>query len=345
LFGVKAQSTMGGADRTKQILKSLLRLSVTAVLLWLVLSRIDLQQVGRSIKAAKWQFLIIVWLLAILAFWLRSVKMGFILKKQNCEVDSIKIFGASAVTMLYSLIMPGLLSTGVKWYILKRHTGKGSNVFSSMVYNQFIIFILVSTTALIALIATNPASTWQLPAICSVMLALLTFIYLSLLNRTFGPKLTSRLSHILNYLSRSLSDIGRRILEQLSVFQTSPLSFHLKILALEFFCTTVVSTTIYIFAAEAAGINVPIMVLVWQSAVVFMLGRLPISIANLGVREATLIGTLALYKVDASSAFLMSMIIFSNAILMAVIGAVFQLYWVFHKPEEITRANINHKMM
>jgi len=331
LCGVKARSTMGGADRTKQILKFLLRLSVTAVLLWLVLSRIDLQQVGRSIKAARWQFLIIVWLLAILAFWLRSVKMGFILKKQNCEVDSIKIFGASSVTTLYSLIMPGLLSTGVKWYILKQHTGKGSNVFSSMVYNQFTVLILASATALVALIATNPAGTWQLPAICSVMLALLALVCLSLLNRTIGPKLTSRLSNILNNLPRLLSDNGKKILEQLSVFQTSPWSFHLKILALEFTIMTVVRTTIYIFAAEAARINVPITVLVWQSAVVFMLGRLPISIANLGVREATLIGTLALYQVDASSAFLMSMIIFSNVILMAVIGAIFQLYWIFQK--------------
>jgi uncharacterized membrane protein YbhN (UPF0104 family) len=333
------------ADRTKRILKFVLRLSVTAVLLWLILSRIDLQQVGRTIKAARWQFLIIVWLLAILAFWIRSVKMAFILKKQNCEVDSIKIFGASSVTMLYSLIMPGLLSTGVKWYILKQHTGKGSNVFSSMVYNQLIIFILVSTIALVALIATNPADTWQLPAICLVMLVLLTSIYLSLLNHTVGPKLTSRLSHILKPLPKSLRDASLKILEQLSVFQTSSWSFHLKILTLEFSSTTVVSTTIYIFAAEAARIDVPILVLVWQSAVVFMLGRLPISIANLGVREATLIGTLALYGVDASSAFLMSMIIFSNVILMAVIGAIFQLYWVFHKPEEIPRANISHKTM
>jgi len=320
------------ADRTKRILKFVLRLSVTVVLLWLVLSRIDLQQAGRTIKAARCQFLIIVWLLAILAFWIRSVKMAFILKKQDCEVGSIKIFGVSSVTTLYSLIMPGLLSTGVKWYILKRHTGKGSNVFSSMVYNQFIMLILVSITALVALIATNPTGTWQLPVICSVMLALLAFIYLSLLNRAVGPKLTSRLSHILNYLPRPLSDTGRRILEQLSVFQTSPLSFHLKILALEFSCITVVSPTIYIFAAEAAGIDVPVLVLVWQSAVVFMLGRLPISIANLGVREATLIGTLALYGVDASSALLMSMIIFSNVILMAIIGAIVQLYWLFQKP-------------
>jgi uncharacterized protein (TIRG00374 family) len=319
------------AERTKRILKFVLRLSVTAVLLWLVLSRIDLQQVGRTLKTARWQFLIIVWLLAISAFWIRSVKMAFILKKQNCEVGSIKIFGASAVTMLYSLIMPGLLSTGVKWYILKQHTGKGSNVFSSMVYNQFIIFILVSTTALVALIATNPAGTWQLPAICSAILALLAFIYLSLFNRTVGPKLTNRLSHILNYLPKSLSDTGRKILEQLSVFQTSPVSFHLKILALELFCIAVVSTTIYIFAAKAAGIDVPVLVLMWQSAVVFMLGRLPISIANLGVREATLIGTLTLYGVDTSSAFLMSMIVFSNVILMAVIGAIVQLYWLFQK--------------
>ena len=314
-------------DRTKLILKFVLRLSVTAVLLWLILSRIDLSRVGQSIKDARWQFLIVVWVLAILAFGIRAVKMSFILKKQNCKVGITKIFGATSVTMLYSLIMPGLLSTSVKWYILRQHTGKGSNVFSSMVHNQLTLYILVITSGLIALIATNPAGNWQLPAICSVILVLLIVVCLSLLNRTIGPRLTNCLSNILNFLPESFSNTGRKILDQLAVFQRSPWSFHLKILALDFVSFTIVGTTIYIFAAKAARVDVPVGVLIWQCAIIFALGRLPISIGNLGVREATLIGTLALYGVEESSAFLMSMILFSNVILMAIIGAIYQLSW------------------
>lgn len=314
-------------ERCKQILKFIAKLLITAILLLWVISRIDLTQFGETIRNAQWRFLWAVWGLTIVGFWLLSIKMRLILKKQDCHTNTGILFGASAITALYSMVLPGVLDAPVKWYILKQHTGRGSKVFSSMVYNQFTMIIFLSASALVALIATNPAGNWQLPVICSAILAFLTVICLSLLNHTVGPKLTNRLSHILNPLPKSFRDTGRRILEQLSVFQTALWSFHLKILLMNFVSITIVGTAIYIFAAKAARINVPIGVLIWQSAVIFILGRLPITIANLGFREATLIGTLALYGVDASSAFLMSMIIFSNKILMAIIGVVFQLCW------------------
>ena len=49
--------------------------------------------------------------------------------------------------------------------------------------------------------------------------------------------------------------------------------------------------------------------------------------ANLGVREVTLVGILGIYGVEKSEAFLMSMIIFSSLVFMAVIGAIYQISW------------------
>jgi len=325
-------------NRSKQLVKFLIRILVTMGLLIWVFSRINLPQFSQTIGNARWGFLWIIWGLTIAVYWLLSIKMRLILKKQNCHANTGTLFGASAVTALYSMILPGILDAPVKWYIVKQHTGKGSNVFSSMVYNQFTTILLISVSALVALIVTNPAGNWQLPAICLALLAILAFVCLSLFNRTVGPKLTNRLSHILNYLPKSFRDTGRRILEQLSVFQTASWAFHFKVVLLNFVSITIVGTTIYIFAAKAARIDVPVGVFIWQCALIFVLGRLPISIANLGVREATLVGTLALYGVDAPSAFLMSMILFSNKILMAIIGAIFQLYLGFHKPGKIRQA-------
>jgi len=324
--------------RYKQIFKFIAKLLVTAILLIWVFSQIDLAQFGEKIRSARWSFLWIVWGLTIVAYWLLSIKMGLILKKLDCHASTVTLFGASAVTALYGMVLPGMLDTPVKWYILRQHTGKGSNVFSSMVYNQFTSLLVVIVSALAALIATNPAGNWQLPAICSLLLGLVVAVCLSLLNRTVGPRLAGYLSHIIEPLPPSFRDTGRKILEQLTVFQTAPRSFHLRVLLLSFISMMVVGTIIYFFAAKAARIEVPVGVLIWQCAVIFVLGRLPISIANLGVREATLMGTLALYGVDKPSAILMSMIIFSLQILMAVIGAIFQLYWELHRPDKINRA-------
>lgn len=319
--------------RCKQILKFVAKLLVTAILLLWVISDIDLEQFSTTIRNAKWGFLWIVWGLTIAVYWILSIKMHLILKKQDCHASTGLIFGASAVTALYSMVLPGLFDVPVKWYILRQHTGKGSNVFSSMVYNQFTTILITSVSALVALIVTNPAGNWQLPAICLAVLVFLIVVCLLLLARRAGPKFTNYLSRQLLLLPRSWHDIGCKILAQLSVFQTASWAFHLKVVLLDFVSITIIGTTIYFFAAKAARIDVPIGVLIWQCALIFVLGRMPISIANLGVREATLVGTLALYGVDAPSALLMSMIIFSNGILMAIIGAIFQLYWPMQKSE------------
>ena len=97
------------------------------------------------------------------------------------------------------------------------------------------------------------------------------------------------------------------------------------------FITTIASLVgsviIYILSARAANINVPVSVFVWLSVIVYILGRLPISIANLGVREFTLAGFLAIYGVETSAAVLMSMILFSASVLMAAIGVGYQFFW------------------
>ena len=93
---------------------------------------------------------------------------------------------------------------------------------------------------------------------------------------------------------------------------------------------------IFVCAAKAAGISIPVSGLVWQSAAIYILGRLPISIANLGVREYTLIGCMEIYHVGAPQAFLMSIIIFTGAIIRAIIGVVYLLFKVPEVDNKIT---------
>ena len=317
---------MAVKEKTKGILKFILRLLITTVLLWLVLSRIDFQQVGLAIKDARWQFLIIVWMLSVLAFWIRAVRMRLILKRQDCEVKSTKIFSASSVTMLYSLIIPGLLSTSVKWYILKRHTGKGSNVLSSMMYNQMTEIIVKVLLGLVAIGLTNPTGGWKVPLGCLIMTIVVIAGCVLLLNRRTGAKVGAAMGYALRVFPKIVRSPAETILEQIKVFQTTGWSFHLLMAGISLF-GSLLGVVIYIYAAKAAGIAVPVIVLIWQSSAVYLLGRLPISIANLGVREVTLVGTMAIYGVQAPAVLLMSMILFSTYIVMAAIGAFYQIYW------------------
>ncbi len=321
-------------DKTKRVLKLLLRFSVTAALLYLVFSRIDLKELAQGIRDANYSLLIIVWTLAILACWVRSVKMRLILKKQLCDIPTGKIFAASSVVILYGLFLPGVISSGVKWYILKQHTHKGSNVLSSMFYNQVTDITVKLLIGLVAIIVASPVQYSMLPAIAAALLALIVLAWVLMLNTWTNKKIRPAIEYLLRPFPQKIQDIAERMFGQLKTFQKTGFRFHLTILAVNLL-DTLLGVTSFVFAARAAAIYVPAMALVWQASVVYVLGRLPISIANLGVREFTLVGFLALYGIEAPTAILFSMIVFSRTILLAAIGAAFQITWAVRKKRPV----------
>ena len=319
----------------KQLIKLLIRILITAGLLIWVFSQVDFEQFLQTIKSARWPFLITVWIFTIILFWIRSMKMRLILEKQSCLISTNTIFGATTATCLYSLILPGILSTGVKWYILKKGTGKSSNVLCSMIYNQLLIMTIMTVFGLAALMFTNPASLsisnttnqWFFPAVCGILLVTIIVVFLLLLNSRTGGKITKAIAALLRPFPAKIRQKGLEVLEQIATFQTAGAGFHLKITAISIIDTLIGGVIIYILSARAANVNAPVGTFVWLCALIYILGRVPVSIANLGVREAMLILLLAPYGVEKPQALLMSMILFSALIVMAVIGAGYQIFW------------------
>ncbi len=321
--------------RGRQLAKLLIRFLITAGLLVWVFSQVDLAKFRQAVKAARWQFLIAAWIWTASLFWLRSVKMRLILRQQGCDVGVGTLFSATTVTAFYSLILPGMLSTGVKWYILKKSTGKGGSVFSSMLYNQLLTMVIMTVFGLAALIITNPTpllfpgaqNQWLLPAICGILLVTVICVAMLLLNARAGGMFIAMLKRVLRPLGATVHQKGRDVLDQIAGFQTAGVGFHLGMTSFTIVDTLVGGVIGYVICAKAANIVAPVGLFVWLCAIIYVLGRLPISIANLGVRESLLVSLLAVYGVDNSAALLMSMILFSRLVVMAIVGAAYQISW------------------
>ncbi len=321
--------------RGRQLAKLLIRILITVGLLAWVFSQVDLAQFARTVKAARWQFLIVAWIWTASLFWLRSAKMRLILRQQGCDVGVGTLFSATTVTAFYSLILPGMLSTGVKWYILKKSTGRGGSVFSSMLYNQVLTMVVMTVFGLAALIITNPTALlfpdaqgqWLLPAVCGFLLVVVICVALLLLNARTGGMFIGMLKRVLRPFGTSVHQKGGDVLDQIAGFQTAGVGFHLGMTSFTIVDTLAGGVIGYVISAKAANIVAPVGLFVWLCAIIYILGRLPISIANLGVRESLLVSLLAVYGVDKSAALLMSMILFSRLVVMAIVGAAYQISW------------------
>ena len=323
----------------KKYFKLAIRILVTFGLLAWVFSYIDYQQFCQAVRAAKIEYLVILWGASLAFFALRSFKMRLILKQQALDVGTFTIFKVSTVTSLYGFVLPGFMSSGIKWYILKRATGKGTNIFNGMLYNQLSELIIMSACALIVLIITNPTlllfsgtrHLWLLPAACSIILVLLIAVTLFLLSSRTSGYISNVLNYMMKLLPNKMRRKGEQALREVVMLQDAGLRFHILMGLLTFITQVVGTIIVYIFAAKAANITIPLTVYIWLTSIVFILGRIPITIANLGVREMTLVSILAAYGVGKQSALLMSMIVFSAVVLRAIIGAVFMIHWSLTK--------------
>jgi len=313
--------------RVKTLLKYALKLAVTILLLVLVFRQTNRADLREAFTQARWSLVLWVWLVNLVGLWLLSFNMHQILKRQNCLASTLALFATSSVTALYGLVLPGMLDSSVKWYILRRHTGKGTQVFSSMAYGQFASLFVTVFAALGALAVTQPLGQRRLSSVCAFIMGLQVVVWFLLFNRYTGPKFIGVLRRMLAWLPTWFRKTGNPILDQLRVFQSAPWSFHARIAAVNFLVMTVLAGVIYVLAARAAWIEVPVGTLIWISALVYILSRLPISIANLGWREWTLTGLLGLYGADASQVLVMSMVLLSNKFVIAALGAGFQLHW------------------
>ena len=327
------------SQRGKQIIKLLIRAVITIALLIVVFYQIDFQQFKGAVKTWRWDYIILVEILTVVFFWFRSCcqprwtrragpgssgarvasplnasTLKLIMDKQNCRVTVHTLFRASTITSLYGMILPGLLSTGAKWYILKKDTGKGTNVFSSMMYNQFSVVMTAIMCSLGALIVTNPTSILMdkatnpilLPVVCGIALFLLTLFYILIINQRTGSILIKTFHFLLKRFPARLTEKGTEIIDQIAAFQAAGWGFHFLIGFINIIGTLAGGMVIYMLAARGANIDKPLGIFAWLWGFIFILGRLPISIGNLGVREFTLVGILAKYGVEKSSALLNS---------------------------------------
>jgi hypothetical protein len=268
-------------------------------------------------------------------FWCRSYRFQLIIKKLACFASVNTLFAASAMMALYGMVMPGMLSLAAKWYVIKRATGKGEQVVSAMVYNQVSIMVAMVAFGLLALVVSNPLSQLSLTQSQAgwlsvggiLMFMVIMGMFAVLLNRRVGTPIDHLIRRCLRPFPELIRVRADSVLEQIHIFRTLGPGFHLYILGLGLVTSALGGGVLFMLAARATHIHVPFMAFVWMHAVIYIFGRIPVSISNCGVREFVLMGLLGVYGVDRSVALLMSMIVFSAHIFMAFIGALYQVSW------------------
>ncbi|MFC1652608.1 lysylphosphatidylglycerol synthase transmembrane domain-containing protein [Planctomycetota bacterium] len=318
---------------SRKSLRLILSVLVSLGLLAYVFRGVELGQLLQVLKQARWSLIVLFWIIAIFALWLVAYRHTVILKYQKCPTSIITVFRASMIAALYNLVLPGGFSQGVKWYVLKKHTGKGAQVLASMFYNQLTTHVVSLGVGLVALAVENPWPDLPLPFIAAVLLIALMGGAVFL----FSPFFENLTKWWLRspWMSHILPKAGQQKLilvsSQVGMFRSLGWVFHAKVFML-CLVSRGVAVLAYLSAARAIEAEFSVGAIVWITSAIGVLALIPFFFQNTGPREVLLVTAAGMYGVLPEKALTLSLVFVSVRLVQAAGGALFQIRWRHHEP-------------
>ena len=305
--------------------RTLLKVTLTVAILGLLVRLAGARDILGAFKGLEWIWVVAMILSALLRKLVISTQLWLILRQSGLSVSVFRVFLANALAALYAMFLPGnIASAGVKWLDLSAATGKKAAVFNGLVYHRLVMTLLTLIVGSAALAFSNPlpiAALTYVPAAVSVLLAAL---FVCLYHPRIGAYVDVCLRRASRWLPKRFADYTGSALDALRRFHGFTARDHTRIFAWALLTVAVRLLVVYC-AMQAMDLNVSPIHILWISAFLAFTAALPLTIANLGLREGMLVVALAPFGVHPALAVALGLTLFLNQIAAALIGAIYQL--------------------
>ncbi|OGW37363.1 MAG: hypothetical protein A2Y97_05695 [Nitrospirae bacterium RBG_13_39_12] len=258
------------ARKTNRIFFLFIKLVISSVLLYVVLSKTGLAQVFSIIRGMSLPVFIFVVFLYILAQLISTLRWKLLLPG---VLGIKKLFSLYMIGAFFNTILPGVIGgDAVKGFYLYRTTGRGSLTLASIFMDRYIGFVVLIAICTIAFpfgykYFHGSRIEWLLP------LTILSFTILSLL--VFGLRLGKRIKIISGFY-----DYFHAYKNQKKVI--------MKAILLSVLIQLSGILSVYILAF-GIGQHIPFLACLIFLPLIIMFTTLPISISGLGIREGAFV--------------------------------------------------------
>jgi hypothetical protein len=237
------------------------------------------------------------------------------------------IFRIQMIATFYSLVLPGdLLAGGVSWYKLSRPGRKYVEAGALLIFFRLVqISCLVFIGLIVALwdpqIGSPEFRTLIIIGLLSIIIMWILFFSNQVI-RIFDF-IVSRVNWDSSFLT-SLYDNVEKLLNTILRFRTLGINRLIFVFGLSLIAQSL--GLVYFFSlARAVDMQLPFFVIGWISTFVTIIQMIPISIAGLGIREASYAVLLNDYGISPEQAISFSITIFAVFVIVGLVGGLFEL--------------------
>lgn len=302
----------------------LLKLAASALLLALVISRVDLAALFESLSKSNIYFILAATAVAFAASFISVLKWQTLLTTSVVHLSYPTLLRLNFIGLFYNLVLPGQIGGEVLKGVVLSQMGVGKtsaamSILADRVTGLAALFALSMVGALLApaIIGEPSLLPWVLSIGC--LSAVMAVALITARGQALILITGNKVLHLLNLLPVKLGWLPLNISVPEHNLSSIWVPLALSILAQ----AAIVYTNLLL--CFALGISVTYPQLLWVVAAVSLLQSLPISIAGLGVREGAYVYLMQLQGVAAPAALALSLTVFAIQVLMASVGGLLQL--------------------
>jgi len=293
--------------------------------LTLLFAQIDVASVLNTLALVNVRMLVPIFVLCFLIRYIWAYQMSLGLIPLHIHFTVPHLFKIILISSFYSLILPGNILAGgaASWYKLSRHHRKGIEVGALLVYFRAVNTLTLLGIGLMGMWFDSHLSSSHLRAVIAAMVMGIVLLSLPF----FSPEVTRLVERLGKPLLGCLlfptwvQDRVRTAWKALTAFQalrgrTAALVFGLS------FLSHALGSLLYYLLALAVGIRLPAFVIGWIRSLLGIIQMIPVSLAGLGMREASLVLLLRDYGVPEAQALTLSLVIFGVMVTTGMVGGL-----------------------
>ena len=325
-------------------LRIALQLTFTIVVLILLFKSINLSTLTQILGSIKIWPLLFSLLITFLMRFLWAYQISITQAPMDMHFSVYAIFRIQMIATFYSLVLPGdLLAGGVSWYKLSRPGRKYVEAGALLIFFRLVqISCLVFIGLIVALWDPQIGSPEFRTLIIIGLLSIIIMWILFFSNQVIRilDFIVSRVNWDSSFLT-SLYDNVEKLLNTILRFRTLGINRLIFVFGLSLIAQSL--GLVYFFSlARAVDIQLPFFVIGWISTFVTIIQMIPISIAGLGIREASYAVLLSDYGISPEQAISFSITIFAVFVIVGLLGGIFELIDMYRNWQRRQKPDTDH---
>ena len=311
----------------KPKLKIALKIGLSVLFAGYLSLKVDYSAIVAAVKQIDLSFYLLSTLIAVLSNFFIAGKYYILIKESPLDHSLFSLVKINFISRFYALFLPSAVGREVVRWMKVTRNQKGRGAFVASIVFERVTFLLM-----LLLCGSIPLLMYgSTPAILTLRQYLQPWIILVLV--FIAALLSLYVSAKVRFLAKSIAGrIFKRFFDKLNV-ETFVASFSLNnmqtayyagIVGLSFVWQIFYVSRLYMLM-KAAALPFNLIDIVWMGSLVLMLQTLPISFAGIGLREGAYAYLFTLYDLPPEKGVLIGLLFFSQMLIMAFVGGVFEL--------------------